>query len=393
MNSILLAIVLTAAAPAFEVQTLDGRTLVGPLVELTTDHVIVAAPGGRVSLEAEKLLSISAKQKPAAHTSGIAVELIDGSAILASQYVAHGTAARITLPEGKVVSAPTGIVRTVRLQHESGLMADEWNRLIGLNADADLLVVHRDDVIDYHKGVLHDVTADTVQFELDGELLPVKRSKIYGIAYRHGAAAKPAPAVCQITDLFGSRWSARSLGLSDKLQWTTPAGLAMSEPPEKIAQIDFSGGKIVYLSDLKPEDVRWTSYFGAARRLPALEQFYAPRYDRNFDSSPLQLGGVQYRKGLALHSRTRVVYRLPERFSRLRAVAGIDDAVRPGGNVRLTVRGDDKDLLDTVIVGAKPPRPIDLDLTGVRRLTILVDFGDTLSPGDYLLLCDARLSK
>ena len=79
-----------------------------------------------------------------------------------------------------------------------------------------------------------------------------------------------------------------------------------------------------------------------------MEQFYAPRFDRNFDGGPLQLGGTPYRKGLALHGRTELVYRLPDRFSRFRAVAGIDDAVRPGGKVRLVVRGDDKVLLDAV---------------------------------------------
>ena len=56
MNSILLAILLTAAAPPFEVQTLDGQTLVGPLVELTADRLTIDAADGRVSLETEQLL-------------------------------------------------------------------------------------------------------------------------------------------------------------------------------------------------------------------------------------------------------------------------------------------------------------------------------------------------
>ena len=124
-----------------------------------------------------------------------------------------------------------------------------------------------------------------------------------------------------------------------------------------------------------------------------MAQFYAPRCDRSFDGGPLQLGGTQYRKGLALHGRTEFVYRLPHRFSRFRAVAGIDDAVRPGGRVRLVVRGDGRELLDAAVAGSDPPRPVDLDLTGIRRLTIVVDFGESLSTGDYLLLCNARLSK
>ena len=105
------------------------------------------------------------------------------------------------------------------------------------------------------------------------------------------------------------------------------------------------------------------------------------------------MGGTPYPKGLALHSRTEIVYRLPARFSRFRAVVGIDDAVRRGGKTRLVIRGDGQELLNAAVAGSDAPRPVDLDLTGVRRLTIVVDFGDSLSAGGYLLLCNARLSK
>ena len=74
-------------------------------------------------------------------------------------------------------------------------------------------MVQKDQSIDYHQGVLHDVTEDAVQFDLDGELLPVKRSKVYGFAYRHRAEAELPPAVCRITDSAGSQWSVRSLEL------------------------------------------------------------------------------------------------------------------------------------------------------------------------------------
>jgi hypothetical protein len=185
----------------------------------------------------------------------------------------------------------------------------------------------------------------------------------------------------------------RALALAEKLQWTTPAGVTVSQPCDDIARIDFSAGKLRYLSDLKPDAVAWTPFFGGNEPLPAMKQFYAPRFDRGFDSPVLRLGSVEYGKGIALHSRTELVYRLPERFSRFQAVAGIADSVRPGGKVRLVVRGDDKVLFESNFTGSDAPRPIDVAVTGVRRLTILVDFGDGLHKGDHLLLCNARVSK
>ena len=395
MNVLLLAVLLTTATPAFEIQTLDGQTLVGPLVEFAADHVVVDASSGRVSIETEKLVSIAAKQKPTAPSSasGVIVELSDGSVVLARQYTAQGSQAKITLADGNVLESPLNAVRTVQLQQKPGTMSAEWDRLAKMNADSDMLMFHKGDSLDYHQGVLRDVTDDVVQFDLDGELLPVKRTKAFGFVYRHRAEAALPAAACRITDASGSQWSVRTLTLSDKFQWTTPSGVNVSQAADKIAQIDFSGGKIVFLSDLKPESVRWTPFFGTGKSLGAVERFYAPRYDRNFESGPLQLSGVQYKKGLAVHCRTEMVYRLPDRFSRFLATAGIDDAVRPGGKARLIVRGDDNVLLDSVITGTDLPKSIDLDLAGVRRLTIIVDFSDTLNAGDYLLLCNARLRK
>jgi hypothetical protein len=88
-----------------------------------------------------------------------------------------------------------------------------------------------------------------------------------------------------------------------------------------------------------------------------------------------------------------VVYRLPDRFHRFKAVAGIDDRVHPRGSVHLVIRGDDRVLFEADVAGTDVPRNLDLDVTGVRRLSILVDFARELNVGDQLLLCDARVIK
>ena len=395
MNVVFLTAVLLAAGPPFEVQTLDGQTLVGPLVELTADRLTLDMADGRASLETESVLSVSAKRQPttARPAPGAVATLTDGSTVHVRQYAAQDGRARLTLSDGQTLEMPTSIVRSVRLQQQGGASAAEWDRLVNMTADADLLAVRKDETIDYHKGVVSDVTENAVRFELDGETLLVRRSKVYGFVYRRGPRLEESPTVCWIVDSAGSRWAANSLKLAEKLAWTTPAGLSVAQPVDAIVQIDFSGGKIAYLSDLKPEKVRWTPYFSVGKPLEAVEQFYSPRYDHDFEAKPLRLGGVEYQKGLALHARTEIVYRLSEPFRRFRAIAGIANAVHPGNGVRLTITGDGRELLDVRIAGDDAPHPVDLDLTGVRRLGIVVDFGDNPSTGDSLLLCNARLSK
>ena len=134
-------------------------------------------------------------------------------------------------------------------------------------------------------------------------------------------------------------------------------------------------------------------YFGLGKELSSRVALYSPRQDQNLEAGPLQVDGKRFAKGVSLHSRTTIVYRLPDRYRRFVAVAGIDDSARPQGNVRLTIRGDDRPLFEGSVTGVEGAKTLDVDVTGVRRLTILADFGDDFDVGDHLDLCDARLLK
>ena len=395
MYSLLLAIALTAASPQFEVRTLDGRTLTGPVASLDAEQVTVQTPGGLVSLDIENLMAILPKEKPAPPDGEptLRIDLVDGSSLLAGEYSVDDGRARIVLSDGHAIDAPASSVASVRILEQSEDLDSEWARIRGIEVDTDLLVIRKGESIDYYRGVLRDVTAEVVQFELDGSVLPVKRAKVFGLVYYRPPSGTLPKSVCRLTDAGGSQWSVHSLAMSADLKWTTCSGLQLTRPAAAVAQIDFSHGKVVFLSDLKPESVVFTPCIGTNKDVPALAKFYVPREDENLESGPLQLNKTTYSKGLALHSRTEVVYRLPDRFRRFKAIVGIDDGVRPHGNVRLVISGDGQVLRETTVAGTDPPESIDLDLTGVRRLAVLVDFGENLDVADHLNLCEARVTK
>jgi hypothetical protein len=394
----LLAIALTTSAPQFEVRALDGRTFLAPIVALDADQVTVQTTDGLVSLPIETLIGVRCKDAsaPTVGRGNISVDLIDGSSLGIQQYTTGNGQARLTLGEGQVLELPNAAIAAVAFRKPSAEVAAEWSRIREMRIHSDLLVVGQGDIVDYHQGIVREVSDAIVQFELDGELLPVQRSKVHGLIYYHPPNSTLPEPVAQITDTSDSHWSAQSLRLdpsAGRLHWTTPGGATVSRELAAVTNIDFSRGKVLFLSDLKPESVTFTPYFGASQNVPSLAKLLAPRMDENLAAEPLQLGGKQYSKGLALHSRTEIVYRLPGRFRRLRAVVGIDDAVRPRGHLRLVIRGDQQVLLETTVTGDDPPKPIELDLTGVRRLSILADFGDNLDVADHLDLCEARIIK
>jgi len=394
MFEFLLVIALSAPGPRFEAQTIAGKTVAGDLVALGEKQLGLQSAAGRVDLELDQLVSlVQPGAPPAAEIARVWVELIDGSLLLAHEYTVQSGRAKLLLSSGRTVELSTAVVATVRFHAPAQAMDAEWTRVLDTRPDGDLLLVRKGDALDYHKGLLGDVTQNEVQFEADGERLPVKRSKLGGLAYYHSGEQKLPEVICRVTDSGGSRWAVRSVRLEGKLRWTTAAGVEMAADPADLAKIDFASDRIVYLSDLKTESSQWTPIFPLDKDLPLLGQYYGLRQDRTAEGQPLRLGGEEYRKGLALHSRTMVVYRLPDRFRRFKAVAGIDDRVHPRGSVHLVIRGDDRVLLEADVTGSDAPRQIDLDLTGVRRLSILVDFARELNVGDHLLLCEARVIK
>jgi hypothetical protein len=111
------------------------------------------------------------------------------------------------------------------------------------------------------------------------------------------------------------------------------------------------------------------------------------------DSAAAQAATRTFAKGLALRSRSQLSYRLPAGFQRFIAIAGIEPATSAAGNVRLIIFGDDRVLVETDVAGDQPPQPIQLDIANVKRLKILVDYGQNLDTGDWLNLCDVRIAK
>ena len=185
----------------------------------------------------------------------------------------------------------------------------------------------------------------------------------------------------------------------DKIEFIAPGGRTIRRQLDQVAKIDLSCGKIVYLSDSKPDAETFTPYpFTATEKEFASRlEFSRVRRDQNLESKSISINGRIYHKGLALRSRSELAWTLPGKFSRLQGVAGIDDYVRPLGNVRLQMLGDGRPLLDAAIAGNADPKQeatrIDLDIGGVRRLVVIVDTLGNFGAGDHLDLGNLRLIK
>ena len=191
--------------------------------------------------------------------------------------------------------------------------------------------------------------------------------------------------VCEISTAGGDFIKAQSASWNEgKLQIGLLGAATASLPGDQILSLDFSSGKVRYLSQLEPREVKYTPFF---------DQVWTYCRDHPRDGGALRLGNKEYARGLWIHSRTLLKYRLNGDYRRLQAVMGIDQAVAPLGNVHVVLSGDGKTLYESEVRGSDAPRNLDLDVAGVRDLSILVDFGGDLDIADHLDLADAKVIK
>lgn len=241
----------------------------------------------------------------------------------------------------------------------------------------------------------------------------------------------------------GTQIFCRSLTLSPNqvsggiLNWTAASGVSGSTRLESVDSIEFNLGQELLLADLEPvvlrqnPPIRWarqtdpvvdrpqlpsdlllTFRKNRLRRSGNVEENVAglgtlPTLARKQDrqqnvliANPLpdleaiRLDGTDYHNGLSLSGGTILEYSLPESFTALRGVAGIDDRIRPNGRFRLVIQANDELLCDMVLSGLEYAKTLKFDLPAeTRRLRIAVDFLESFVDGASLSLADIKLIK
>jgi len=96
-----------------------------------------------------------------------------------------------------------------------------------------------------------------------------------------------------------------------------------------------------------------------------------PRKNQAVTEKPLRIAGRTYELGVGTHADSLLFVQLDGRAIRFRALVGVDDATDGKGSVRFRVYADGEKRFDSgVLKGGDKPKPIDLDLAGVRQLLL-----------------------
>lgn len=379
--------------PPFEAKVAGGTPIVGTLVEVGPQGVVVETSSGRQTLADGQCDGLKPSTPPAdvAGAPAVWVELVDGSQLVALSCQIVDRSTRLKSLHGAELVLPIAALRGIRLRAPSPATDAQWLAIVERRRETDVIITRKDDALDALEGVIGNVDENVVQFTLDGDTIPVKRGKVEGLLFAPPANAPTGAAACTVVDAAGSAWQvARASVVDGRWRMVTVAGPEVDVALDQIREIRF---RSQFLSDLAPESFAWAPYVGIyAAQTASSKAYHEARTDRSPSSGEYTLGGQRRAKALALVYDSEVVYRLPEAFRRLTAVAGIDDRAGQTGNVRLAVYGDERLLTEVVLMRTTPPVALDVDVAGVRRLKIVVQ-RNGIEENDRFLLCEARLSK
>lgn len=391
-----LGLFLTSFASLFaaDLRTLAGKSLQGTLADITAKAVILKTTAGTSTIPFAEVLQVEL-QKPAALPAGTTysdIELTDGSIVHCKKFVLNGKELQIT-PVGMDAATriPLSAVAFVLNGAQETALAQEWQEKVrSRSRNQDQVAIRREGVLNLLDGTLGNAS-DKGEIEFSMEVGDKRQTRLLDVGRLQGLAfvrrpdpQSPTP-LCKVVDIGQNSWIAASLGLADQvLKVTLVSGPTVELPKSAVVLLDFTNDKLVYLSDLKPQEVIERSRQGRKDGL---------HLDKNLDNGPLQLRGELYRKGLAIHAHTELTYNLEGKFKKFDAILGMDDTVGGDGQPRVRVEGDGRELFSQSIGRKDEPRPLKLEIQGVRQLRIIVSSNRLFDFGDHVDLADAKLSK
>ena len=235
-------------------------------------------------------------------------------------------------------------------------------------------------------------SADSNNLSLDttvGEVT-VRHSQAGGLGFNSTLISFPKTAgqrvLMRLTQ--GTRLTVRNLKLDSQRRFVCDAlfGTRMVFPETAVVSMRFLGGRVAYVSDLKPQEYRFTPYLSSEWKMQS---------DLSVTGDALYMRGIEYDKGLGMHSKSEVSYDLADGYRNFQATVGIDDTANGQGSVEFRIHLDGRRVFTTgPVTGKSPPRKLPpIDVTGKRRLTLIVDYGQFGDIRDYADWCNALLIK
>ena len=400
-----------------QLRLLTGAPMSGELISVNAKAVTFKFDGKNVETPLAQILSIdlanAPKEVPDKNAKYIDVELTDGTLLHCGQFGIKGKEVQLTLLSGQALKFPLSRVKSYLTEAHDKSFRQDWEKYLAKKTPFDQLVVKtkttvKKDGKDVEEFILNAVPVTVGDADDKGENIEFTLSKknpdgtadkkskslatIHGIIFTTGPNADAAPLLCKVLDVNGNVIVASEVTVEgDKVSVVTPVGVKLDLTRAALAKLDYTGGKLVYLSEWDPKKMQVKESSTEDR----IDHF---RRDKNLDDGPIRLAGYPpFAKGLSVHSHTEFTFELDGEFREFKAIIGVDENVS-GADGPTEVFISDADTgkeLKRVTVSRKDKQAQDVtvNVQNVKTLKIVVASPELLDLGRHVDLADARVSK
>ena len=331
-----------------------------------------------------------AEPPKAAAQDRLRVTLTSGEELVADAWGPAPDGLRLASPSIGEVRVPLEVVRwLVPLPAKAGPCHDPAAKLPP-RGESDLVrLVGGDEV----QGTVAEVKPQGVVLELErGRQRTVAWSDLLVASLDNPAVAPPDRPFAEVETHAGDLLQAAGPPTGDAAQGLgltlrADKSLAVRVPIAAVRVVRWRGGRCVDATTLPRVDTYRPIKDWPSGSLPDkyFQRVFGARVGRRPAGCPLRLDGTIYRHGLAVHSRSESRITLVGGFKTFHTLFGIDDEAREegagkvdvAGDVDARVLGDGKVLWEAKgVTGADRARTVGpLDVTGVKELVLVVDFG------------------
>ncbi len=378
------------AADTAKLRTLTGKSYEGELAGLSDKEIVFQAKGERVTVPIREVLDLELPASATPQESRFDdIQLNDGSLLHCTQFTLKGNQVEAKLVGGLELKFPLAAVSYLLKEAHDAKIREEWQNILAKRGKSDLLAIKdAEGKPNAFEGTLGEADAkgETIAFEtVSGVKRHPALGRVVAMSFLRKAEVNAPPVVCKVHDSAHNLLMAARVALDAKgFTITTVTGVKVELPGSAVARLDYSKGKITFLSDLEPVKVTERSSVG-------LVDHY--RRDKNLEEGPLKLAKETFAKGLSLHAYTELVYDIGGQYKEFKAVLGVDPSVGGDSHVKVTIEGDGRELFAGEVRRKDPPRSLTIDVKNVKQLRIVVASTGLLDLGDHVNLADAKVSK
>ena len=391
---LLLGLVGPLCAQKVEIRPLSGKSFQARFLGLSDAGEMEFQRGGKkVSVPLSGIISATWSELRLEPTKGsVRLELVDGDVFFGR--IEGGNFDNLRL-HSTATGSFTIFLDPIRQITMGGLDVATLPKPVSRGLD-DELFMHRDDAMDRLLGEVQRLQRDGLIFSSDAgkdRLFRFREDRVAALRLADPVPSKKSPGLkVRLTlkdggTLTGTLLDGDAAVLRLDLIW----GPEIKVDLDQVRKLEVRGGRFFVLCDVPPESHEHVPFLESGEGIGVLR-------NKGFHGrDDLLIGQKSWANGIGMQARTTATWDVAGEYKSFNAMIGADPGTalrRLPGSAVIRVLGDGKTLFesDPLQSGAEAV-PIQVDITGVKKLSLVVDFGNSGMAGALGVIADPILTQ